>query len=396
MSKLIYRSKIKSKSPNGVAANDHWTRSGSWEGDLLRVKGALEGSLRLVSENALIAQGDSLPLLKRLPDSSVSLILTDPPYHATKKQNIYGDTSFKHDAHYIDWLREFAKEWRRVLRPNGSLYCFCASEMAAYVEVMLDPNFNVLSRVVWTKPNEPGFDGWKGKMNKAALRQWYPHSERIIFAEPAVEGNLCRSPFGDFLTGIRQRAGLSTNQLAEIIGAYGKVNHGGAVSNWEAGRNVPSHEQYQKICEAIIGTGKVDSMPRYEDAVRPFSMNGSMEFTDVWNFPSVRPYKGKHPAEKPAALLEHVISASSSPGDLVLDCFAGSGSTILAALKLGRCGIGMEIEPRWAAEMAARVDACGTKDSVIVPIDYDAREIPVARVNPKVPQFNLFEVGAGD
>jgi adenine-specific DNA-methyltransferase len=396
MSKLIYRSNGKGKSTNGAATNDHWIGNGSREDDLLRVENALEGSLRLVSENALVAQGDSLALLKRLPDSCVSLILTDPPYHTTKKQNIYGDTSFRHDAHYIDWLREFALEWRRVLRPNGSLYCFCASEMTAYIEVMLDPNFNVLSRIVWTKPNEPGFDGWKGKMNKAALRQWYPHSERIIFAEPAVEGNLCRSPFGDFLTRTRKKAGLSTNQLAEIIGAYGKVNHGGAVSNWEAGRNVPSPEQYRKMCEAIIGTGKVESMPSYEDAIRPFNMDGSIEFTDVWTFPSVRPYKGKHPAEKPAAMLEHAIAASSLPGDLVLDCFAGSGSSILAALKLGRRGIAMEIEPQWAAEIAARVDACGAKSSHLVPVDQDDREIPAPRINPKVPQFNLFELSVGD
>jgi site-specific DNA-methyltransferase (adenine-specific) len=120
-----------------------------------------------------------------------------------------------------------------------------------------------------------------------------------------------------------------------------------------------------------------------------------MEFTDVWTFPSVRPYKGKHPAEKPVALLEHVIAASSSPGDLVLDCFAGSGSTVLAALKLGRRGIAMEIEPQWADEITARVDACGAKSSHLAQVDYDAREIPAARNNPKLPQFNLFEA-AGD
>jgi len=396
MSKLIYRSNGKTKSLGGVVTSDIWERTGSRNDDLLRVNRALCGSLRLISENALVAQGDSLALLKQLPDSSVSLILTDPPYHTTKKDNIYGDTSFRHDGHYIEWLGEFANEWRRVLRPNGSLYCFCASEMAAYIEVMLDPKFNVLSRIVWTKPNEPGYDGWKGKMNKSALRQWYPHSERVIFAEPAVEGNLCRSPFGDFLTRTRKQAGLSTYQLAEIIGAYGKVNHGGAVSNWEAGRNVPSPEQYSKLCEAIISTGKVDSMPSYEDAVRPFNMNGSLEFTDVWTFPSVRPYKGKHPAEKPAALLEHAIAASSSPGDLVLDCFAGSGSTILAALKLGRRGIAMEIDPQWAAEIAARVDANGAQSSRLLATDHDAREFAPAKVNPKVPQFNLFEAGVGD
>jgi site-specific DNA-methyltransferase (adenine-specific) len=147
------------------------------------------------------------------------------------------------------------------------------------------------------------------------------------------------------------------------------------------------------MCEAIIGTGKVESMPPYVDAIRPFTMNGSMEFTDVWTFPSVRPYKGKHPAEKPAALLEHAIAASSSPGDLVLDCFAGSGSTAIAALRLGRRGIAIEIEPKWASEIAARVNACGAKCSYLVPLDHDAREIPAAKINPKVPQFNLFEVG---
>jgi adenine-specific DNA-methyltransferase len=396
MSALIHRSNGQRKLLGGANANDQWRSETSREDDLIKIERALEGTLRLVSENVLVAQGDSLSLLRRLPDSSVSLILTDPPYHSTKKQNIYGDTSFKHHGHYIEWLCEYAKEWRRILRPNGSLYCFCASEMAAHIEVMLDADFNVLSRIVWTKPNEPGFDGWKGKVNKASLRQWYPHSERIIFAEPAVEGNLCRSPFGDFLTRTRKQAGLSTNQLAEIIGAYGKVNHGGAVSNWEAGRNVPSPDQYRKMCEAIIDTGKVESMPSYEDAIRPFTMDGSLEFKDVWDFPSVRPYKGKHPAEKPATMLEHAIAASSSPGDLVLDCFAGSGSTVLAALKLGRRGLAMEIEPQWADEIAARVDACGANSSHLVRVDHDAREIPATRINPKVPQFNLFEVGAGD
>jgi hypothetical protein len=56
----------------------------------------------------------------------------------------------------------------------------------------------------------------------------------------------------------------------------------------------------------------------------------------------------------------------------------------------------MEIEPRWASEIAVRVDANGEKSSHLVPVDHDAREIPAARINPKVPQFNLFELGAGD
>lgn len=83
---------------------------------------------------------------------------------------------------------------------------FCSSAMEAKLEIMLSKEFNILSHIVWTKPNLPGFDGWKGKMKKEALRQWYPHSERIIFFELAQEGNLKRSFFGDFLKEKRKNA----------------------------------------------------------------------------------------------------------------------------------------------------------------------------------------------
>jgi adenine-specific DNA-methyltransferase len=287
-------------------------------------------------------------------------------------------------------VEQYAKEWRRVLRPNGAFYCFCASAMAAKLEVMFAEQFNILSNIVWTKPNEPGYDGWKGKMKKEALRQWYPHSERIIFAEPAIEGNLHRSLFAHFLREVRKRAGLTAHELAEITGSYGKVNHGGAVSNWETGRNIPSRDQYTKICEAVLATGRVESMPRYEDAIRPFVMDSSKEFTDVWNFPSVRQYKGKHPAEKPPDLLEHAIEASTYPGDIVLDCFAGSGSTAVAAIKLGRHALCMEIEPHWVMEAIARVKLAGA-----VGIDVRANAGPGLKTQlrnnkGKAPQISLF------
>ncbi len=325
------------------------------EQDFQKIEEALGSSIRACSSLALLAQGDSLALLRRVPNHSVSLVLTDPPYHSTKKQNIYGDTSFEEDHHYLEWMAQLATEWKRILKPNGSLFCFCASEMSARLEVLFSKDFNVLSHIVWTKPNEPGYDGWKQKMNKSALRQWYPHTERILFVEPACEGNLRRSPFGDFLKAVRAKAGISAKDLCEVIGAHGRVNHGGSVSNWEAGRNIPSRENYNKMCAALLATGKIEFMPPYEDAVRPFTMDATREFTDLWTFPTVRPYKGKHPAEKPAALLEHAIQATSFPGDIILDCFAGSGSTAMAAITLGRRCVSMEIDPKWAEAIAARI-----------------------------------------
>jgi len=355
-----------------------------------QIKKSLHPSLQFSSEKALVANGDSLELLQKLPEHSVSLILTDPPYHSTKKNNIYGDTAFSKNQDYLDWMAKYAQQWHRVLKPNGSLFCFCATAMSARLEVMLSENFNILSHIVWIKPNEPGFDGWKGKMKKEALRQWYAHSERIIFAESAVEGNLGRCAFAQMLQHYRKQSGLSMHELTAIVGAHGKINHGGAVSNWESGRNVPSPEQYQKIRNALLKIGKVASMPDYEDAIRFFKVDAQKEFSDVWNFPSVRPYKGKHPAEKPATLLEHAIEATTYSGDIVLDCFSGSGSTALADLKLDRRTVSIEIERKWSNEISTRVQfLCGNKGKIHSPQNDQFIYMPVK--SNKTPQIGLFE-----
>lgn len=327
----------------------------SRELDFRGIAAALKEQTIFHHHSQLVVKGDSLEALRKIPDNSISLILTDPPYHATKKKNIYGDTHFAKDSEYLNWMSEYATEWRRILKPNGSLFCYCDSSMSARLEVLFSENFNILSHVVWTKPNAPGFDGWKGKMKKENLRQWYGHSERIIFAEPAKEGNLHRSPFGQYLREMRNKSGLSGHQLTEMTGAYGKVNHGGAVSNWEAGRNTPSREQYDKICDAILSTGNVESMLPYEDIIRPFTIDGTKEFTDVWNFESVRPYKGKHPAEKPIDMLKHAIEATTYRDDIVLDCFGGSGSTAVAAYQLNRKSVTIEIKSEWIESIVDRL-----------------------------------------
>lgn len=302
--------------------------------------------------NSIVVHSDSLEALVRLPDRSVSLVLCDPPYHSTKKQNIHGDRAFQEDEHFLAWMESYAAEWKRVLKLSGTLYLFCSSQMAARLEVMMAKYFRPIGHIVWTKPNEPGYDGWKGKMNKSALRTWYPHSERILMFEHGSYGSweaYRRSPMGEYLLECRKKSGLSMIQLTEVIGEYGRVNRGGAVANWEAGRNIPSREQYAKLKSALEATGTVGEMLDYNDVIRPMNVDKSVEFTDVWDFMSVRPFKGKHPAEKPLDLLMHIIRASSYEGDVVLDCFGGSGSTGVAALRLGRRSVCMEIDEQWVS-----------------------------------------------
>lgn len=322
------------------------------------IKESLSNDIYYANQNSLICNNDSLDLLKKIPDNSISLIVTDPPYHSTKKGNIVNDKSFSSDDDFLDWMEQFSIEWKRILRPNGCGYMFCSSAMESKLDNMLSKRFNILSHIVWTKPNEPGHDGWKGKMKKEALRQWYPQTERIIFFEPADFGNLKRSYFGNWLKNKRAECKMSGHELTELTGSYGKVNHGGAVSNWETGRNIPSREQYYLICEALHNRGITDELPDYEDMIRPFEANAKMNFTDVWDFPSVKAYKGKHPAEKPISLLEHCIKSSSYEGDIILDCFAGSGSTLVAALKTKRLAIGIEIDSQWCTNIKSRLENC--------------------------------------
>lgn len=106
----------------------------------------------------------------------------------------------------------------------------------------------------------------------------------------------------------------------------------------------------------MLKKGKIKTLPLYEDVIRPFKVDSSQQFTDVWDFPSVRPFKGKHPAEKPIELLEQAIRATTYPGDIILDCFAGSGSTGSAAIKSGRLVVLMDIDPTWISRIAKRIE----------------------------------------
>jgi site-specific DNA-methyltransferase (adenine-specific) len=99
----------------------------------------------------------------------------------------------------------------------------------------------------------------------------------------------------------------------------------------------------------------------YERHRRPFSIKERRHSTDVWTFKPVAPSPGKHPCEKPESMLRHMIETSSRPGELILDPFAGSGATLLAASRAGRKAIGIEQDERWCEHAANRLSQ-GTLD----------------------------------
>jgi adenine-specific DNA-methyltransferase len=154
-------------------------------------------------------------------------------------------------------------------------------------------------------------------------------------------------PLRVYLDGERETAGLTPDQVNVICGF--RERGGMAGRHWFNASQfaMPTQKSYERIAEKTgYFTRPYESLRlEYESLRRPFNVSSDVPYTDVWSFPTVQAYSGKHPCEKPSQLLEHIINASSLPGSTVLDCFTGSGSTLVAAKKLGRNFIGIEIDP---------------------------------------------------
>ena len=327
----------------------------------------------------LLEQGDCLELLRRLPAGCVHLIIIDPPYFKVKNEP--WDRQWAKPAAFLAWLGTVLDELRRVLAPNGSLYMFASPQMSARVECLTADRFAVLSSIVWVKQA-----GWHKKAEQAALRCYFPQTERIIFAEqqgsgatgPDATGYEARceqlrgelfEPLRAYIAGEFERAGMLTaaGKIAANVACGFAPSPGGMAarhyfskSQWwlptalhyHALRDLLNQQpgdylrrEYEELrCEyEDLRVSFVAQCREYEHLRRPFSVTADVPYTDVWTYPTVNRYPGKHPCEKPAAMIDDMIRASSRPGDVVLDCFLGSGVTIERSVALGRLGIGFEI-----------------------------------------------------
>ncbi len=109
--------------------------------------------------------------------------------------------------------------------------------------------------------------------------------------------------------------------------------------------------------EFIIWARKMEKVPHYYNYDLMKHVNGDKQMTDVWRLPAIAPWEkscGKHPTQKPLALLSRIIMASTKPGAWILDPFAGSSTTGIAANLLNRRFLGIEREPEFAAISKAR------------------------------------------
>ena len=313
-----------------------------------------------------IIHGDCLEVLRDIPDNSINLICTDPPYFKVKSD--WWDRQWEKPEDFLEWIDKIAEQWQRILKPNGSLYCFADPKMSARVEVKLSERFNIVNRITWQKPP---FSTKAEMVVKQDLRSFFAASESIIFCEHYGADNIAKGeagyaarcnelrgfvfePLRAYLDSERKRGGITSKQIIDATKCFTVERHAFQKSQFE----LPTLERYTLLQQSFPGyfTRPYEELRlQYEELRRPFSVSADVPYTDVWEYPTVSAYPGKHPCEKPSAMLEHIIKSSSREGDAVLDCFAGSGSTLLAAKQLKRDFIGIEIDPHWIDQINQRL-----------------------------------------
>jgi len=317
-----------------------------------------------------IYNADCREVLPHIDGGSVNLICTDPPYFKVK--NEWWDRQWDKPDEFLNWIGDLCEAWQRVLAFNGSLYVFASPQMAWGVEGEVRQWFNVINRIAWLKETHTGLHM---KTCKEALRSYFPNTELIIFAEQhGADGNAMNGagytakcdelrgfvfePLRAYLARERDAAGYTTRKVAE---QYQKKTGSRTVTGmaWHWFERVqwalPTLDNYEWL-RALFNSSGGDYLRReYEDLRRPFTATKERPYTDVWEYETVKAYKGKHPCEKPKQMMDHIVLTSSREGDTVLDCFGGSMRLAESCKEYDRKFVGIEVNEEYCEAAANRL-----------------------------------------
>ncbi len=249
---------------------------------------------------------DCLEGMAQIASGTVDLVFADPPFNIGYDYDVYDDS--KEAQAYLDWSRRWTAEVVRVLKPDGTFWLAIGDEYAAELKMILQHEHKLCCRswVVW----------------------YYTF------------GVNCKYKFS------RSHAHLFYMVKSPLHFTF----------NVDAIR-VPSARQLVYADRRAHPQGR---LPDDTWILRPQDLPGGFQsHEDTWYFPRVcgtfKERTGWHGCQMPEQLLGRVIRACSNPGDLVLDPFAGSGTTLAVAKKLGRRFLGFELSPEYAARIQARL-----------------------------------------
>lgn len=275
-------------------------------------------------ESIQLIQGDCIQQLDKVDDKSVQLICIDPPY------NIGKDT-WDTIVNYQEYMITIIKKLEMKLRDNGSFFMF-HNDMQTISELMINikthTSFKFNQMIVWNKrfegsPRKGFMDGF---VVKEDMHTFNKMAEYILFYT-----------FDNTYKLKEARTRLKVNQLTisqDIKSKTGGVT--GWYSNLETGKNLPTRETIKPI-EKHLGLTYNDIVPKFKNLKSHHS---------VWNYDMAKRCS-VHITPKPIELLKNIIAHTTDEGDMVLDCFAGSGSIGYACAEMKRACIMIEREEKY-------------------------------------------------
>ena len=288
-----------------------------------------------------LMQGDCLELMKTIPDGSVDMVLTDPPYGMINGLN------------GVDWdnlidLDIMWSEINRVLRLNGKCILFSQNYFTFELLKTSLPNIPCLYRAIWKKDTF----GNALLCNKALVSEF---EDICIFQKKYIleRGYNQDNPAFAYLKSEKEKSGITTKDFNLMYSAYkGKIKNPDRsilARSWETSQfMIPLPDVYENVLQNTGFFNKPYSELKNEN---DDFINKSKSVFNIWDggkyksnvFEYKKDYNGYHPTQKPVALLEDLIKTYSNSGDMVLDFTMGSGSTGVAAKNLNRSFIGIEL-----------------------------------------------------
>jgi len=250
---------------------------------------------------------DVLPALLHEFANGINLIYIDPPFMTGRDFTSYSDRWDNDLDVYLQWLYETFILLRQLLVNNGSLYVHLDWRATHYAKVMLDEVFGYAASA-----EDSGFKNeiiWHYQSGGRSRRSYARKHDTLLLYTKSAEYCFHGERIGE-RRGTRRR-----NHMRKQVGDDGRVR-------W-----------------TIRSAGKLYSYD--EDKV----MTPSDVWSDISHLQQKDPERNGYATQKPAALLERVILASSEENDLVLDCFCGSGVTPVVAEQLGRRWIACDRNP---------------------------------------------------
>ncbi len=283
--------------------------------------------------------GDCLDELKKIQDSTVDLVIADPPYWKVIGEK--WDYQWRTENDYVEWSLKWINEVSRILRFGGTFYLFGYFRTLALLVPHLEKMELDLRQQILVDKGMRSVSGRATKNYKL-----FPNTtESILFI---IKDN--KQFIKPLLKKQQEKLGLSSKDINEALGV--KSNGGGMWSIY-TGQNVCEQFPTKELWEKLQNILKFDL--NYEKVAQTF--NPQMGITDIWRDIDFYKENRVHSTQKPLPLIKRLLLASSNESDLVVDPFAGSGSTAIASLQLNRNYITIEKDEQYYNEVIKRIES---------------------------------------